>query len=60
MGVTNDLPRRAYEHKHGLVPGFTRQYHITRLVYFEQTSDVRAAITREKQRKRWPPGVRIG
>jgi len=50
-GVTNDLRRRMYEHKQKLVPGFTSKYNINRLVYFETTSDVRVAITREKQIK---------
>ena len=50
-GVTNDLERRVYEHKQKLVPGFTAKYNITRLVYFEVTQDVQAAITREKQIK---------
>jgi len=52
-GVTNDLTRRVYEHKHKLVPGFTSKYNITQLVYFETTSDIRAAIAREKQIKGW-------
>ncbi len=50
-GVTNDLMRRIYEHKHKLVPGFTAKYHISRLVYFEETEDILAAISREKQIK---------
>ena len=54
VGVTNDLPRRVFEHKQGKVPGFTRTYRVNRLVYFEQTADVRVAISREKQLKRWP------
>ena len=53
MGVTNDLPRRMYEHRNSLIPGFTSTYRIDRLVYFETTSDVRAAIAREKQIKGW-------
>ncbi len=52
-GITNELRRRVYEHKHTLVEGFTSKYNITRLVYFGVTSDVRAAITREKQIKGW-------
>ncbi len=40
-GVTNDLARRVKEHKQGLIPGFTQQYRVTRLVYFEQFGDVR-------------------
>jgi putative endonuclease len=52
-GVTNDLQRRVYEHKHKLVPGFTSRYNITELVYFEETKDVHAAIEREKEIKGW-------
>jgi putative endonuclease len=53
IGVTNDLERRIYEHKHGLVPGFTKQYGVYRLVYVEETNDVNDAIAREKQIKHW-------
>ncbi len=53
IGVTNTLQRRVYEHQHHLVAGFTSRYHITRLVYFEETSDVYAALAREKQIKGW-------
>jgi len=52
-GVTNDLKRRVYEHKHKLIPGFTNKYNITQLVYFEATPDINAAIAREKQIKGW-------
>ncbi len=52
-GVTNNLERRVYEHKHKLIPGFTTKYNITRLVYFELGSDIDAAILREKQIKGW-------
>ena len=52
-GITNDLELRVYEHKQKLVPDFTAKYNITRLVYFEVTQDVQAAITREKQIKGW-------
>ena len=52
-GVTNDLERRVFEHKHHLVEGFTKKYNITKLVYFEETNDVREAISREKQIKGW-------
>ncbi|MEW5958350.1 MAG: GIY-YIG nuclease family protein [Chloroflexota bacterium] len=52
-GITNDLNRRVYEHKHKLIPGFTSRYNITLLVYFEETTDVKAAIAREKQIKGW-------
>lgn len=52
-GMTNNLKRRVYEHKHKLIDGFTRKYNVTRLVYFEETDDVQAALTREKQIKGW-------
>ena len=52
-GVTDNLERRVYEHKNKLIPGFTRKYNITKLVYYEVTNDVRAAIEREKQIKGW-------
>ena len=54
MGVTNDIRRRMAEHRRGDSPGFTRKYHVTKLVYFESSADARAAIAREKQLKRWP------
>ena len=53
IGVTNNLERRLYEHKHYLVAGFTSTYKMTRLVYFEEMSDVYAAIAREKYIKGW-------
>jgi putative endonuclease len=53
VGVTNNLERRVYEHKHNLVSGFTSRYRIERPVYFEETGDVQAAIAREKQLKGW-------
>ena len=53
VGVTNDLTRRAYEHRHKLVDGFTRKYNVSRLVYYEDTNDIESAIVREKQIKGW-------
>ena len=53
VGITNDLLRRLYEHKHKLVEGFTSRYKIDQLVYYEATNDVRSAIAREKQIKGW-------
>jgi len=52
-GVTNDLMRRVYEHKHKLIDGFTKKYNITRLVHFEETNNIKCAIAREKQIKGW-------
>jgi len=52
-GITNDLPKRVYEHKNKLVQGFSSKYNIDRLVYYEETPDVKVAIEREKQIKRW-------
>ena len=51
--MTSDLLRRAWEHRAHVVPGFTRKHEVTRLVWFEVHSSVEAAITREKQIKRW-------
>jgi putative endonuclease len=53
IGVTNDLLRRVWEHRHKRVPGFSARYNITSLVFFESTSDVRSAIRREKELKGW-------
>ena len=53
IGVTNDLQRRMYEHKHKIIDGFTKRYNINKLVYYEYTSDIKAAIAREKQLKGW-------
>ena len=50
-GVTNDLCRRVYEHKHKIHEGFTGKYNVNQLVYYEATSDIRSAIEREKQIK---------
>ena len=50
-GVTNDLERRVNERKNGMIPGFTKRYKIDQLVYFQETSDIGAAIAAEKQIK---------
>ncbi len=52
-GITNDLERRVWEHKNHQTPGYTKKYDISRLVYFESTTDVLSAIAREKQIKGW-------
>ena len=54
VGVTRDLIRRVYEHRQHLDPdSFSARYNVTQLVYFEETSDVKAALEREKQIKSW-------
>ena len=53
VGVTNDLARRMYEHKHGLVDGFAKKYGIKTLVYFETGESAEGAIAREKTIKHW-------
>ncbi len=53
VGVTNNLERRPYEHKYKLVQGFTAKYNVNKLVYFEETPDVNAALQREKEIKKW-------
>jgi putative endonuclease len=50
-GVTNDLERRCYEHKHKLLKGFTQKYKVNKLIYFEIFEDINLAIFREKQIK---------
>ena len=52
-GVTNNLKRRALEHKTGTGGGFTKKYNVTKLIYFEVGDDVNKAIFREKQIKSW-------
>ncbi|MBN8901156.1 MAG: excinuclease ABC subunit C [Rhodospirillales bacterium 69-11] len=54
VGVTADLARRAWEHREGVHPGFTRRYGLHRLVYAEWHEDIRFAIRREKAIKHWP------
>ena len=57
--VTSDLARRAWEHRQGLVDGFTRRYGLKRLVYAERHEDIRDAIQREKTIKHWPRAWRV-
>ena len=53
IGVTDDLLRRLWEHRNDAAEGFTRRYRVHKLVYYEQTADVQAALAREKQLKHW-------
>jgi len=53
VGVTSDLPKRIWEHKEKVVDGFTKDYGVDKLVWFELCPNAEAAITREKQIKEW-------
>ena len=53
VGVTADLSRRVYEHRTGIIPGFTKTYGVTRLVWYELHGDITEAIAQEKRIKRW-------
>jgi putative endonuclease len=53
VGMTNNLKRRIYEHKHGSAPHFSKKYNIRNLLYFETFSDKNSAIARENQLKHW-------
>ena len=59
IGVTNNLARRMYEHKHKLINGFSKKYNLNKLVYFEQCNSINDAIKREKQLKNWHRGWKI-
>ena len=53
IGVTNNLERRVYEHKNKAYPGFTERYNVSKLVWYEEHSDIKVAIQREKNLKKW-------
>jgi putative endonuclease len=57
--VTNDLVRRAYEHRNGLIDGFTKKHGVKRLVHFEETANVEASIQREHNIKHWSRAWKI-
>lgn len=59
IGVTNNIERRIYEHKQGLLPGFTKQYKVHRLVYVETSNSIQDALRREKQLKLWSRAWKI-
>ena len=59
IGMTNDIVRRVYEHKNGLVEGFTKKYGVNKLVYYEQVENVESTIQREKRLKTWHRGWKI-
>ena len=59
VGVTSNLPARAYQHREGLIDGFTKRYKLKLLVYFEPFDDIRLAIQREKTMKHWPRAWKV-
>ncbi|HRO25639.1 MAG TPA: GIY-YIG nuclease family protein [Promineifilum sp.] len=59
VGVTNNLIRRIHEHRMEAIDGFTKQYGLKRLVYFEQFDDIRTAIQREHNVKHWPRAWKV-
>jgi len=59
IGVTGDIARRAFEHREGLLPGFTKRYGVKLLVYIKPFDDIRVAIQREKNLKKWPRAWKI-
>jgi putative endonuclease len=59
LGVTNDLIRRVFEHREGVVKGFSKAYGLKRLVYYEQYDDIRIAIQRERTMKHWPRAWKV-
>ncbi len=59
IGVTHDLARRVSDHKNNIIKGFTEQYRVHHLVYFEETQDVNEALMREKQLKKWKRNWKI-
>jgi putative endonuclease len=59
VGVTNDIARRAWEHRDGLVDGFTKRYGLKRLAYAEPHDDIATAIQREKTIKHWPRAWKV-
>ena len=53
IGVTNNIVKRSFEHRTGLIDGFTKKYKLKKLVYIEEFNDIKEAIAREKQLKNW-------
>jgi putative endonuclease len=59
VGVTSDIARRTWEHREGVVDGFTKKYSLKRLVYVESHAEIATAIQREKTIKHWPRAWRV-
>ena len=60
IGVTSNLPQRVWQHKSDLVGGFTKRYHVHRLVWYEVHESIEAAIMRERALKKWNRAWKIG
>ena len=58
-GITSDLEKRVYQHKHKLADGFTKKYNVDRLVYYEETTEIKVALEREKEIKGWRRSKKI-
>ncbi len=59
VGFTNDIARRAWEHRDGVIDGFTKKYALKRLIYAERHDDIRNAIQREHRIKKWPRAWKV-
>jgi putative endonuclease len=59
VGVTSNLPRRAFEHREGLINGFTKRYGLKKLIYFERFDDIQYAIQHEQSIKHWPRAWKV-
>ncbi len=59
VGVTTDISRRVFEHREGLIAGFTKRYGLKRLVYYEEHESISGAIQREKNIKHWPRAWKV-
>ena len=59
VGVTSNLPRRAFEHREGLIKGFSKRYGLKVLVYYERFDEIQHAIQREKTIKHWPRAWKV-
>ena len=59
IGVTSDLIKRAWQHREGIIEGFTRRYHVKKPVWFEEHAAVEAAIIREKRLKEWKRAMKV-
>ncbi|MFY9589865.1 GIY-YIG nuclease family protein [Rickettsia endosymbiont of Halotydeus destructor] len=59
IGITNNIIRRAYEHRQKTIKGFTSKYNIIKLVYTEEFADIKEALTREKNLKKWKRSWKI-